>query len=105
MSEMFPSPAGLLEEDLMKVNLEPGPPARGPLLTTVHKMTRLQFAREHVNWTLDNWKRVLFTDEVRVGQNPPDGLSYKWLIFSANNILKVQNLYKLEIIKKIRVVR
>uniref|UniRef100_T1HBA4 HTH_Tnp_Tc3_2 domain-containing protein n=1 Tax=Rhodnius prolixus TaxID=13249 RepID=T1HBA4_RHOPR len=46
-------------------NLRARHPARGPLFTTVHKMTRLQFAREHVNWTLDNWKRVLITDEAR----------------------------------------
>lgn len=40
-------------------------PARGPRLNANHVRARLQFAREHVNWAVEDWERVLFTDETR----------------------------------------
>lgn len=53
-------------------------PATAPLLTREHRVMRLRFAREHVNWTIDNWKRVLFSDETRVSLNSPDGRQRVW---------------------------
>lgn len=40
--------------------------ATGPKLTAQHRRERLQFARDHVNWTLEQWRAVLFSDETRV---------------------------------------
>ena len=37
-------------------------PATGPKLTLAHRQPRLQFPRNHVNWTMDQWKKVLFSD-------------------------------------------
>lgn len=34
-----------------------------PLLRPVNKKKRLQFAKEHKNWTIADWKNVLWTDE------------------------------------------
>lgn len=34
-----------------------------PLLRPVNKQKRLDFAKEHVHWTVDNWKSVLWSDE------------------------------------------
>lgn len=34
-----------------------------PLLRPVNKQKRLEFAQEHVGWTIDKWKSVLWTDE------------------------------------------
>jgi hypothetical protein len=34
-----------------------------PLLTEAHKKRRLVFAREHSNWTVEQWSDVMFTDE------------------------------------------
>lgn len=63
---------------LNESNLRARHPARVPLLTTAHKMARLRFAQDHVNWTLEDWQRVLFTDEVRVGLISSDGRIYTW---------------------------
>jgi len=38
--------------------------ARMPMLATVHR-TRLRYARIHRNWTVKQWRNVLFTDESR----------------------------------------
>lgn len=35
-------------------------------LTRAHRAARLRFAREHLNWTMDNWRTVLFSDECKV---------------------------------------
>lgn len=53
-------------------------PAIAPLLTNKHTVTRLRFAREHVNWTTDDSKRILFSDETRVSLNSPDGCQQFW---------------------------
>lgn len=41
-------------------------PATGPKLTAANRQARLQFARAHVNWTQEQWRAVLFSDETRV---------------------------------------
>ena len=39
---------------------------RKPLLTARHHAVCLCWARKHVNWTRDQWNRVLFSDETPV---------------------------------------
>lgn len=39
--------------------------ARGPMLTVAHRRARLQYARDHVNWSMRNWNNVFFSDESR----------------------------------------
>ena len=34
-----------------------------PLLTKEHRRKRLEFARSHANWTVNDWKNVIFSDE------------------------------------------
>lgn len=51
---------------LKEANLTPRRPATGPKLTPHHRQARLTFVRNHLNWTLEQWRSVLFTDETRV---------------------------------------
>lgn len=39
--------------------------ATGPPLSREHRIARLTFAREHLAWTIEDWSRVLFSDEAR----------------------------------------
>jgi transposase len=41
-------------------------PTRKPGLTEAMKKARLQFALDHQNWTLEDWKRVIWSDETSV---------------------------------------
>lgn len=50
----------------------------GPLLTREHRRARLRFALDHRDWLVDDWKKVLFTDETRVALNSPDGRERVW---------------------------
>jgi hypothetical protein len=47
---------------LQETNLTPRRPATGPKLTAAHRQARLRFARKHLNWTLDHWMSLLFSD-------------------------------------------
>ena len=38
-------------------------PGKKPRLTSSMRQKRLQWAREHEQWTLDDWRRVCFSDE------------------------------------------
>lgn len=53
-------------------------PARGPELLRHHRVARLRFAREHANWTHEQWSKVLWTDECRVALRAPDGRERVW---------------------------
>lgn len=53
-------------------------PAKKPLLTREHRVQRLNFARVHQNWTINDWKQVLFSDETRVSLKAPDGRERVW---------------------------
>ena len=43
-------------------------PARKPRLTEGMKKKRLSFAKAHAHWTVDMWKKVLFSDESSMKQ-------------------------------------
>lgn len=52
--------------------------ATGPPLQRRHRIARLNFARNHVAWTVDDWARVQFSDESRFCLNGSDGRRRVW---------------------------
>jgi transposase len=58
---------------LAEQNLFSRKPAAVPLLTRRHRVARLNFAREHRDWTYADWSKVLFSDESRFCLYSPDG--------------------------------
>jgi hypothetical protein len=62
-----------VRQRLQETNLTPRKPATGPKLTAAHRQARLRFAREHLNWILDHWMSLLFSDETRICLNGNDG--------------------------------
>ncbi|KAK3519768.1 hypothetical protein QTP70_003892 [Hemibagrus guttatus] len=48
-------------------------PVRVSMLTPVHCRKRQQWAREHQNWTTEQWKKVAWSDESRFLLHPVDG--------------------------------
>jgi transposase len=53
-------------------------PAHWLLLTREHRVARLLIAHEHRNWGIEEWGRILFTDESRFCLRSPDGRQRVW---------------------------
>ncbi|RZL07615.1 MAG: hypothetical protein EOO89_22795, partial [Pedobacter sp.] len=49
-----------------------------PLLTREHKRKRLEFARKHRDWTVQQWKQVMFSDETIIPARSSDSHKVKW---------------------------
>ena len=50
---------------LLRMGLHSCRPVRVPTLTCVHCRNRQQWAREHQNWTTEQWKKLAWSDESR----------------------------------------
>ena len=48
------------------------------LLKQAHQQNCLKFAQKHENWTVEDWKRVLWSDETKINRIGSDGRVYTW---------------------------
>ena len=51
-------------------------PRKKPFLNAVQRQKRLQWARQHVLWTKEQWEKVLWSDETRISIFGSDGVRY-----------------------------
>lgn len=49
-----------------------------PLLTAVHRKKRLAFAEKYKEWTVEDWKRVIWSDETKINRIGSDGKQWVW---------------------------
>lgn len=49
-----------------------------PLLTKKHRKERLDFALAHQYWTIEDWKKVLWSDETKINRLGSDGRKWVW---------------------------
>ncbi len=49
-----------------------------PKLTAQHRKERLKFAQAHFDWTVDDWKRVIWSDETKINRFGSDGFKWVW---------------------------
>jgi len=47
-----------------------------PFLNPAQRLKRLQWAKEHVSWTSEQWKKVLWSDETQISIFGSDGVRY-----------------------------
>jgi hypothetical protein len=48
------------------------------LLSIKHRQRRLAFALAHQHWTVEDWKRVIWSDETKINRIGSDGKVYVW---------------------------
>lgn len=65
--------ARTVQRRLKEVGVKARRPYVGPILPARNRRQRLQWAREHVRWTRQQWRNVLFSDETRVSVSSHDG--------------------------------
>ena len=49
-----------------------------PLLKKAYRLECLKFTRYHENWTVKDWKRVLWSDETKINRVGSDVRTYTW---------------------------
>ena len=49
-----------------------------PLLQPRHIRDRLDFALRHQHWTVDDWKRIIWSDETKINRLGSDGCQWVW---------------------------
>jgi hypothetical protein len=49
-----------------------------PLLTKRHRKERLDFAITHQDWTVEDWKNVVWSDETKINHLGSDGRKWVW---------------------------
>lgn len=61
---------------LRKIGIRPRKKSKKPFLSNKHKKARFQWAKAHQHWTVDDWKRVIFSDETKINLWNSDGIQY-----------------------------
>ena len=49
------------------------------LLVARHRKARLEFAERHLEWTVEDWKKVLWSDETKINRFGSDGRDQVWI--------------------------
>ncbi|KFM65621.1 Transposable element Tcb1 transposase, partial [Stegodyphus mimosarum] len=62
-----------VQQTLLDMGLRSKGPTRVPLLTKRHRQLCLRWAREHRDWSMDQWERVAWSDESRFVNHHVDG--------------------------------
>jgi transposase len=63
---------------LKGAGLRPIKKVRKPKHARRHIAARIAFARAHKDWTIEDWKRVLWSDETKVNRLGSDGVQWAW---------------------------
>ena len=49
-----------------------------PFLKNAHRLECLKFTRYYKNWTVEGWKKILWSDETKINRIGSDGRTYTW---------------------------
>ncbi|KAI1004513.1 hypothetical protein K3495_g3698 [Podosphaera aphanis] len=64
----------VLRESGLKAKKKPKKPA----LAARHRKARLDFALRHKEWTIEDWKKVVWSDETKINRICSDEINYTW---------------------------
>jgi transposase len=70
--------AQTIRNALKRRGLKAAAKVKKPLLTKRHRRLRMLFARKYEQWTVEDWKRVVFSDETKVNRYGSDGRKWCW---------------------------
>ena len=70
--------AETVRRDLKKHGMKAVVQAKKPKLTQRHKKLRMEFATKYKDWTVEDWKRVIWSDETKINRCGSDGKKWVW---------------------------
>lgn len=79
---------------LREVGMDSEKVVKKPALKKKHTRQRKLFAKKYREWTVDDWARVIFSDESKFNRVSSDGLRYRWVDRSDTSDIAVQGTMK-----------
>ena len=73
-----PISAETVRQHLKKIGMKAVVKAKKPCLEPRHRRERLHFAHRHKDWTVEDWKRVIWSDETKINRKGSDGRKWVW---------------------------
>lgn len=73
-----PISCSTVRRELKKAGLKAVVKQKRPQLLQRHRIARLDWARAHEGWTLEDWKRVVWSDETKINRLGSDGRNWAW---------------------------
>lgn len=70
--------AQTVRRSLRRLGLKAAPKRKRPLLTARHRALRYDWAKAHKTWTVEDWKKVVFSDESKFNRIGSDGRKWCW---------------------------
>jgi hypothetical protein len=70
--------AQTVRRGLKKAGLKAVVKKKMPLLTKRHRKERLDWAVAHQHWTIEDWKKVVWSDETKINRLGSDGRKWVW---------------------------
>lgn len=81
-----------LSRELHAVGLFAGSKKKKPAISEKNRKERLAFAKSHRDWTVADWKHVVFSDETKINRFGSDGRSWSW--FREGEALQPRNVHQ-----------
>jgi len=63
---------------LRKIDMKAVVKSKWPLLSAKHHKAHLDFAYAHKDWTLEDWKKIVWSDETKINRLGSDGCKWVW---------------------------
>jgi transposase len=63
-------------DSLRRIKIRPRKKSKKPYLSDIHKRARYKWAKVHKDWTVNDWAKVIFSDETRINLWTSDGIQY-----------------------------
>jgi transposase len=63
---------------LKESGLHASPKVKKPMLSLRHRKARMEFAIRHKDWTVDDWRKVVWSDETKINRLGSDGREWCW---------------------------
>ena len=67
-----------VRRDLLRIGLISAVKYKKPALSEKNVKARLKFCKEHKNWIVDDWKTVIWSNEMKINRFQSDGREYYW---------------------------
>lgn len=82
--------ASTIRRTLRKNGMKSTKKVKKPFLSSKHRKARYEFAKRYKNWTINDWKHVVWSDETKINRFGCDGR--KWCWKSKKEILKSRHV-------------